>query len=41
LAISSSEIRRRASAGLDVSEFTGNEIADYIRTHRLYEVPGR
>ena len=41
LTISSSEIRRRASAGQDVCELTGPEIADYIRTHRLYEVPGR
>jgi nicotinate-nucleotide adenylyltransferase len=41
LTISSSEIRRRAAAGLDVSDLTGPEIAEYIRNHRLYEVSGR
>jgi nicotinate-nucleotide adenylyltransferase len=41
LAISSSDIRRRASAGLDVSDLTGPEVADYIRSRRLYEVPRR
>jgi len=41
LSISSTEIRRRASLGLDVSDLTGPAIADYIKTHRLYEVPGR
>jgi nicotinate-nucleotide adenylyltransferase len=41
LNISSSEIRRRAGAGLDVSDLTGDEIAEYIRSHGLYEVPGR
>lgn len=41
LMVSSSEIRRRAAAGLDVSDLTGPEIAAYIRTHRLYEVSGR
>jgi nicotinate-nucleotide adenylyltransferase len=41
LSISSTEVRRRASLGLDVSDLTGPAIADYIRAHRLYEVPGR
>jgi nicotinate-nucleotide adenylyltransferase len=41
LAISSSDIRRRAATGLDVTHLTGPEVADYIRSHRLYEVPRR
>jgi nicotinate-nucleotide adenylyltransferase len=41
LTISSTQIRRRAALGLDVSTLTGPEVAEYIRTHRLYEVRGR
>lgn len=39
LTISSSEIRRQAAAGIDVSDLTGSEVAAYIRSHRLYKVP--
>jgi len=41
LTISSSEIRQRAAAGVDVSELTGREVAAYIHSRRLYEVPRR
>lgn len=41
LTISSSEIRQQAAAGVDVSDLTGREVAAYIRSHRLYEVPRR
>ena len=37
LDVSSTEIRRRARLGLDVSDLTGAAVADYIRAHRLYQ----
>jgi len=39
--VSSSEIRRRAASGMDVAELTGPEVAEYIRTHHLYEATSR
>ena len=35
-AISSTEIRRRARAGEDLAGLVPDNVADYIRTHRLY-----
>jgi nicotinate-nucleotide adenylyltransferase len=37
LDVSSTEIRRRARAGHDVSALTGAGVAAYIRAHRLYQ----
>jgi len=35
--ISSTEIRNRLAAGLDVSDMLAPPVADYIRKHRLYQ----
>lgn len=37
LHVSSTEIRQRAAAGVDVSDVTGAEVAQYIRVNRLYQ----
>lgn len=37
LAVSSSEIRRRVAAGLDIAALVPPAVAQYIRRHRLYQ----
>ena len=38
--LSSTQIRIRAAAGEDISEFVGEKVANYLKTNGLYEIKG-